>query len=217
MKIAIRNVLALVACVFAASALAVEQSSALSRNFSAAADSESPYSREGVQYDYVFTGTESGVWETMANWRRPADKIPYVNPYNTWGPAAFDGELMQNSPATATDLEGWEFKVALYNGAKVNIAAINKLQGGCSIRVDETSKLYIGGWGTRAGTMEHTTAITVDAPDGLEFGAGTKSSAHPYTFAYYLNGKGSVKFNGAVAHGTHAVKSRKTIRLIKPG
>ena len=205
MKIAIRNVLALTSCVFAASALAVEQSSALSRNFSAAADSESPYSREGVQYDYVFTGAESGVWETMANWRRPADRIPYVNPYNTWGPAAFDGELMQHSPATATDLEGWEFKVALYNGAKVDIAAINKLQGGCSIRVDETSKLYIGGWGTRAGNMGNTTAIMVDAPDGLEFGAGTKDGT--YTFAYYLNGKGSVKFNGAVAHGTHAVKS----------
>ena len=170
-----------------------------------------PYGREGVIYDYVFLGTESGVWETLANWKRPQDKIPYALSNAAYAPAAFDGEVMQNGPVTATDLEGWQFKVALYNGAKVTVGAINKLQDntsaedGNSIRVDATSKLYIGGWGARAGTMQGTTKIQVDAPDGLEFGAGTKSGS--YTFNYFLRGEGSVKFGGAVDHGTHAIKS----------
>lgn len=172
---------------------------------------EFPYGREGVIYDYVFLGAESGAWETMANWRRPQDKVPYALNSAAYAPAAFDGEVMQNSPVTATDLEGWQFKVALYNGAKVTAGAINKLQDntsaedGCSIRVDATSKLYIGGWGARAGTMQGTTKIQVDAPDGLEFGAGTKSGT--FTFDYFLKGEGSVKFGGAVDHGTHAIRS----------
>ena len=127
-----------------------------------------PYEREGRLYYYVFTGAESGVWENMSNWRRAQDKIPYARTEVVYQPAVFDGELMQHNPVTATDLEGWQFKVALYNGAVVNVGAINKFQDntgatdGCFLRVDATSKLVFGGWGTRAGSMEGTTLIQVD-------------------------------------------------------
>ena len=171
-------------------------------------------------YIYHPSGTDDNKWETTSNWKTNrrglkqsdgtivTNYVSYTNTSNlspgmsksdTWGPILLDGVTV-----TASNLEGWNARYGLYNGAKVTISNLVKFQGDSQfIAVDETSLLTINGWGGKA---EGTHNFYVAAPSGIVFNVAFNASTSGGEANYYLGDKGSVAYTQSFS-GTHTIKS----------
>ena len=177
-------------------------------------------------YDYVFRGgaAEQGDWLSPGNWAVPdgnggytaiaANKTPQFvasgqNP--DWAPMLLDGSLMTGVDAdgdglkhvtAASELEGYKFRLGVYNNVSLAISSLAKLQKDGWIYVDATSKLTIGGFGSKY--KGNTTVLHVAAREGVTFASTV--ALGDLRFAYCFEGAGSVAYKGAVSGGSHTLR-----------
>ena len=166
-----------------------------------------PVTGETETYTYKYVGT--GDW-TATDWQDGSD--PAVNPgaapqtpnSNVWDPLLIDGAYTLTSPT----LEGWAIRLGVYNGAKVTVPTLNKIQAGTTMwfTVDATSKLTLSPLGTGHLGDNQNVNFYVAAQDGLVFNSNFATTGNDTdTFNYYLAGSGSVSFQG-ISAGTHKIK-----------
>ncbi len=175
------------------------------------------YTKDGVTYPLIFRGTTDANWATLSNWyigTRTQGETTYWIPYtgtvipgvpnsNEWRATLIDGELMAIAAGedgyktvtlpNTTHYEGWETKIAAYNGAHVVIGHANKFQtpsDGGFLRVDDTSKITFQAYSN--GNNSGAKSIYVNAENGVVFAEGTTSGIQNMT--YYFDGDGSVAF-----------------------
>lgn len=176
-----------------------------------------PVTGEHVAVKYAFTGATDSTWEKAGNWNEAYSDysdwsalsdttVPALPGSNKWSPLLFDGDLVQNgnTDVTLTDpLEGWELKLAAVNGAHVNVATLNKLQGNSPmwIMVDDTSTLTFGAWGS--GNSSNSLTYYVANEDGVTWNMAFNKDI---SLEYYLAGAGSVNYAAGVTAGTHGIK-----------
>ena len=129
-----------------------------------------------------------------------------------YSPALVDGALIDNfdpnTPITMSFCEGWEVKMGVYGGAKVEVNRINKLQsneGTKWFRVGEGSKITVKAMGS--GTVNNDIKFYVAEPAGFEWQCALSGNSDGGTFKYYLSGDGSVKFSAGLNRGTHKIRS----------
>lgn len=160
-------------------------------------------------YDYVFRGgaAEQGDWLLSGNWAVPdgnggytaisADKTPQFvasgqNP--DWAPMLLDGSLMTGVDAdgdgfkhvtAVSELEGYKFRLGVYNNVSLAISSLAKLQSDGWIYVDATSKLTIGGFGSKY--KGNTTVLHVAAREGVTFASTV--ALGDLRFAYCFEGR----------------------------
>ena len=181
-----------------------------------------PVTGASQSFKWTFTGAEDDDWANTANWSGVVDNravsytkanAPGMTGSEEWGAILFDGDLVSYSVgengyknvSLVRPAEGWEFKVGLFNGARVNMAGgIKKTQSngaGCWAIVDETSKLL---WGPKgSGNNSSTMTFYIAASEGVEF--TTDFDFTGTTVSYNLGTKGSVKFNAGATQGTQKV------------
>ncbi|MBR5592169.1 MAG: hypothetical protein IKW38_06590 [Kiritimatiellae bacterium] len=147
------------------------------------------YTVGDVTYPLVYRGGTDG-WSTAASWATGTRTngettawIPYAGTVvpgapnsNVWNLGLIDGDLI-GAAITADEngykvvntptLEGWALKMTVANGVHVKIPTLNKLQGECVIRVDETSKITVTNKG--AGNNADLNKYYIDAENGLVF------------------------------------------------
>lgn len=148
------------------------------------------YTVGDVTYPLVYLGGTDG-WSTAASWATGTRTngettawIPYTGTVvpgapesNVWNLGLIDGDLI-GAAITADEetgykvvntptLEGWALKVLVANGVHVKIPTLNKLQGECVIRVDETSKITVTNKG--GGNNADLNKYYIDAENGLVF------------------------------------------------
>ena len=147
------------------------------------------YTVGDVTYPLVYLGDTDG-WSTAASWatgtRSNGEKIVWV-PYsgtvvpgapdsNKWNLGLIDGNLIGDAITADEDgykvvntpaLEGWAFKITVANGVHVKVPTLNKLQGECIIRVDDSSKITVTNKGP--GNNGVNNKYYIDAENGLVF------------------------------------------------
>ena len=165
------------------------------------------YTVGDVTYPFVYLGGTDG-WSTAASWATGTRTngettawIPYAGTVvpgapnsNVWNIGLIDGDLI-GSAITADEkgykvvntptLEGWALKMTVANGVHVKIPTLNKLQGECVIRVDNTSKITVTNKGD--GNNANLNKYYIDAENGLVF----ENMAMPSGTAY-LGTTGSI-------------------------
>lgn len=180
-----------------------------------------PVTGEHVAVKYAFTGATDSTWEEAGNWNEAYSDysdwsalsdttVPALPGSNKWSPLLFDGDLVQNgnTDVTLTDpLEGWVLKLAAVNGAHVNVATLNKFQGGCWIMADAASSVNFAAWGTgnNGGSLKYYVTGQDGVTLNMEFNRGNEVE-------YYFAGNGSVNYAAGVTAGTHSIK-QATIEL----
>lgn len=186
------------------------------------ADSEA----EAQDYAYVFRGgaESQGDWLSPENWAVPdgnggysaiaANKTPQVvasgqNP--DWGSMLLDGSLMtgvdaegdgRKHVAATSELEGYMFRLGVYDNVSLAISSLAKLQGAGWIYVDATSKLTIGGFGSKY--KGDTTVLHVASNEGVTFESTV--ALGDLRLEYCFEGEGSVAYKGAVTGGSHTLR-----------
>lgn len=148
------------------------------------------YTKDGVTYPLIFRGTTDANWATLSNWyigTRTQGETTYWVPYsgtvvpgapnsNTWNLGLIDGDLIGDAITADEDgykvvntptLEGWAFKITVANGVHVKVPTLNKLQGECIIRVDDSSKITVANKGS--GNNDVNNKYYIDAENGLVF------------------------------------------------
>ena len=148
------------------------------------------YTKDGVTYPLIFRGTTDANWATLSNWyigTRTQGETIYWIPYtgtvipgvpnsNTWNLGLIDGDLIGDAITADEDgykvvntptLEGWAFKITVANGVHVKVPTLNKLQGECIIRVDDSSKITVANKGS--GNNDVNNKYYIDAENGLVF------------------------------------------------
>ena len=175
------------------------------------------YTVGDVTYPLVYLGGTDG-WSTAASWATGTRTngettawIPYAGTVvpgapnsNVWNIGLIDGDLI-GSAITADEngykvvntptLEGWALKMTVANGVHVKIPTLNKLQGECVIRVDETSKMTVTNKGD--GNNADLSKYYIDAENGLVF----ENMAMPGGTAY-LGTTGSITTGTFAANQT---------------
>ena len=147
------------------------------------------YTVGDVTYPLVYIGGTDG-WSTAASWaigtRTNGETtvwIPYAGTVvpgapgsNTWNLGLIDGDLIGDAITADEDgykvvntptLEGWAFKITVANDVHVKVPTLNKLQGECVIRVDNTSKITVTNKG--GGNNADLNKYYIDAENGLVF------------------------------------------------
>ena len=181
------------------------------------------------EFSYVYhpAGTDNKTWATVTNWKTvqivkddtdstiSTNYIAYTNSNapglsgsGTWDPILLDGVTV-----TAAQLEGWNARYGLYNGANVTVETQEKFQQDeertipIFIAVDETSRFTVNAWGDSPSTG--TIDFYVAAPSGIVFNVEYRKGD---IVNYYIGGSGSVYYAKNVTAGTHTLK-RATIEL----
>ncbi len=177
-------------------------------------DENVPYTKDDVTYPLVYRGDVDG-WTTTSNWYTGARTngtdtywIPYSNTVvpgapnppqgqEVWNVGLIDGSLIGDKITADAEtgykvvntplLEGWALKIAVANGVHVKIPSLKKLQGGCIIRVDDSSKVTVTDK-ANPGDSSAANEYYIDAENGLEF----VNMSMPAGTAY-LGVKGSIK------------------------
>lgn len=176
----------------------------------------------------VFRGTEDATWETVGDWyvvnnnrwsSYAGEIAPAKTGSNQWEPILIDGAYVKLAPGqdgykevASEALEGWNLRLGLYNGVRVTIGSLIKVQSGDGVSsifmVDDSSQLVVTGRGN--GNNGGDVNFYVAAKDGITFKTDfvfNKSGAN--TVYYSLAGEGSVKYEAGVTTGTHNIKRVK--------
>ncbi len=177
----------------------------------------------GRAYSLMFRGTHSTDWLTVNNWQTltttlseegtPIEtwedysgNVPGIKQGNFHDSLLIDGALLSDNITlennyklvNAPTLEGWNQVIGVVNGAHLSIERLTKLQADSDWRVDETSKMTIGGYNT-SNSREGTHNILCLAEEGIEFKTNCDVS-----FNYALGKAGSVCYAGL--SGTHTIQ-----------
>ena len=174
-----------------------------------------PVTGESENYTWKFTGTDS--WNGINYWRNSnGDKpsnVPGKNSSGCWDPILVDGSVegVANISASASDcqIEGWNLRLGLYNGANVTFGQLNKYQNGGAkmwITVDETSRLTIAfpNKGNMSGNAK--IQLSVAGANGITWSTNLEAAGGANnTFEYYLKGAGSVSYK-EVKSPNHTIK-----------
>ena len=166
-----------------------------------------PVTGETENYTWKFVGTD--IWNSTGYWQNSAGAnpsgVPAKSGENTWDPILFDGKTI-NINANMS-VEGWNLRMGLYNGARVQMNTFVKMQGGTTmwITVDEASLLTIGGFGGGNITDNQVVKLSVARVNGIAWNVGLTSNNANNTFEYYLKGEGSVSYK-AVSAANHKIK-----------
>ena len=171
-----------------------------------------PVTGESESYTWKYVGDDNN-WDDVNNWKDSSNANPSAVPGktdgNVWDPFLFDGSDV-NINANLS-VEGWLLRMGLYDGAKVTVNNLKKIQSNASdmwITVDGSSKLTIAGYGDGHFGNSKVCKLSVAAENGIEwtddFGVSAGSTANN-TMEYYLAGPGSVAYQ-AVSAGTHKIK-----------
>lgn len=176
----------------------------------------------------VFRGTEDATWETLRDWyvassNRWASYSGTIAPAkansNQWAPVLVDGDFVKLTPGSdgykevfAQELEGWNLRLGLFNGVRVTVGSLTKVQigpGGSSwFMVDDSSQLVIAGRGN--GNNRGELGFYVAAKDGITFKTDFKFNQNEANTVYYsLAGDGSVMYENGVTTGTHIINRVK--------
>ncbi len=184
-----------------------------------------PVTGASQNFDYVFRSTQDPRWELTGNWysavgnrwSQYTDSTVSIAPNITgnYSPVLFDGDFIEyaagqdgyKTVSNTTLTEGWALKLGLYNGVKVSIATVKKMQsnaesGPTEFYIDSTSKLVMG-QNNRSGNSGGTANFYVAGAEGLEFTTDFHFGGN--TVSYYLAGEGSVKYEAGVTTGTHNI------------
>ena len=173
----------------------------------------------------VFRGTKDATWETLGDWyvassNRWASYSGTIAPAkansNQWAPVLVDGDFVKLTPGSdgykevfAQELEGWNLRLGLFNGVRVTVGSLTKVQGGSSwFMVDDSSRLVIAGRGN--GNNGDNVSFYVAAKDGITFKTDFKFNQNGANTVYYsLAGDGSVMYENGVTTGTHIINRVK--------
>ncbi len=173
----------------------------------------------------VFRGTKDATWETLGDWyvassNRWASYSGTIAPAkansNQWAPVLVDGDFVELTPGSdgykevfAQELEGWNLRLGLFNGVRVTVGSLTKVQGGSSwFMVDDSSQLVIAGRGN--GNNGDNVSFYVAAKDGITFKTDFKFNQNGANTVYYsLAGDGSVMYENGVTTGTHIINRVK--------
>jgi len=173
----------------------------------------------------VFRGTKDATWETLGDWyvassNRWASYSGTIAPAkansNQWAPVLVDGDFVKLTPGSdgykevfAQELEGWNLRLGLFNGVRVTVGSLTKVQGGSSwFMVDDSSQLVIAGRGN--GNNGDNVSFYVAAKDGITFKTDFKFNQNGANTVYYsLAGDGSVMYENGVTTGTHIINRVK--------
>lgn len=129
---------------------------------------------------------------------------PYV-------PALVDGALIDNfdpeTPITMSFCEGWEVKMGVYGGAKLEINRLGKLQSSSSgtkwFRIGKESKITVKQLDN--GTCNNDVKFYIAEHEGFVWDCTLSSNFGNGRYEYYLTGDGSIKFSQGVNSGTHRI------------
>lgn len=173
----------------------------------------------------VFRGTKDATWETRDDWyvassNRWASYSGAIAPAKAnseqWDPVLVDGDFVKLTPGSdgykevfAQELEGWNLRLGLFNGVRVTVGSLTKVQGGSSwFMVDDSSQLVIAGRGN--GNNGGDLSFYVAAKDGITFKTDFKFNQNGANTVYYsLAGDGSVMYENGVTTGTHIINRVK--------
>ena len=151
-------------------------------------------------YTYKYVGTE-GTW-TAADWEdadgNPPAAVPQLSGEQ---PEVWDSLLISGDKSVTAEVEGWTLDLGLFDGANLTMSTLHKFGGGCSIKVDSTSKLTISALGTK--TFNGDINYYVAAPEGITYGCDYGKNG---TFYYYFTGDGSVAYQNLTG-GNHTIKA----------
>ena len=127
---------------------------------------------DGINHPYFFRGTKNATYNDAANWyigKRvmgeqtkwlsvSGDKAPGMPDSAMWQHILLDGEMMDTitrgedgykTITSTSNLEGWNPRYTVINGAQLVISGLQKIQNGdganAEWRVDETSKITFNG------------------------------------------------------------------------
>ena len=169
--------------------------------FADAITAANPVTGDIETYTYRYVG--DGSW-TASDWVDEAGENPvevpqaYVGLSSVWDSLLIDGEK-----SIVADVEGWCFNCGLFNGANLTISSLTKWQGGCCIRVDDSSKLTVSAFGS--GTFGDNIDFYVAAPEGIVYGCDYEYYMVG-NFYYYFSGSGSVSYKNLYG-GNHTIKA----------
>ena len=174
----------------------------------------------------VFRGTEDATWETLGDWYVASSnrwasysgtRAPATADSNQWAPVLVDGDFVKLTPkdgykeVAAQALEGWNLRLGLFNGVRVTVGSLTKVQSDSSgswFMVDDSSQLVIAGRGS--GNNGGNLSLYVAAKDGVNFQTDFKFNKNLVNSIYYsLSGDGSVKYDVGVTTGTHIINRVK--------
>ena len=172
----------------------------------------------------VFRGTEDATWETLGDWyvvnnnrwsSYTGNIAPAKTGSNRWEPILIDGAYVKLVPGqdgykevASEALEGWNLRLGLYNGVRVTIGSLIKVQSGDGVSsifmVDGSSQLVVAGRGN--GNNGGDVNFYVAAKDGITFKTDFVFNKNGANTVYYsLAGEGSVKYEAGVTTGTHNI------------
>ena len=175
-----------------------------------------PVTGETETYTYKFTGTD--IWNGTEYWQDSNGDNPSAVPAksgdNIWAPILFAGDTININASMS--VEGWNLRMGLYNGARVTLNNLQKLQGGVGmwITVDSSSHCTIEAMANKKLANANPLCLYSANESGIAWtqelsssGNGSGDTAMP--FHYYLAGNGTVAYNGgiaAAAGGAHVIK-----------
>ena len=127
-------------------------------------------------------------------------------------PAGASKDISRSESYTGSnyDIEGWNLRVGVFNGANVTIKNIKYWQGGGGnyAMVDGSSKLNVTGMS--GNNWQHPISYYVAAPKGVTFTCALANNANntiDTAFNYYLTGEGSVSYQAITKKSTHTIKA----------
>ena len=187
-----------------------------------------PVTGENQSYTWKYVGTD-GVWNSNSNWKDSSDnvpqdnKVPGITSVGVWDPFFFANNISVTAEGTNSGyVEGWNFRIGIFNGANVSIAKLNKLQGGqrMFMSVDNTSKLTINDWGggsVNTGGDDNTMNLDyfVASSKGVTYTVDVTTPATAKgNMHYYFAGEGSVCYK-SLGICNHYIK-RADVTLTHP-
>ena len=180
-----------------------------------------PVTGETENYTWKFIGTTDNVWNNTDNWQDSNGAHPSAVPEkansDVWDPILFDGNAININAGMR--VEGWGLRMGLYNGARITLNNLRKLQNSGSamwITVDSSSKFAIGSTGfkesdseARGGAIGESGVninFYVASENGIDFQDSFDTiSDQGATVNYYLTGAGSVKY-ATISAANHKIK-----------
>ena len=167
-----------------------------------------PVTGETENYRWKFTGTDT--WNDTRYWQDSSGAnpsgVPAKSGSNQWEPILFDGNTININAGMS--VEGWDLRMGVYNGARIQLNNLAKLQGDTTMwmTVDETSQLTIGGFGKGNIADNQVIKLSTAKASGIAWNVNLESTGNANnTFEYYLKGAGSVSYQ-AVSAAKHKIK-----------
>ena len=182
-----------------------------------------PVTGESESYSYQYKGSATNsTWKLYTNWVN-SDGSAYSNSEHdnlapnipgsgVWNALLFDGNSLVDGASktvSAETIEGYTLNVGLFGGVQLTIDTLYKWQGGCSVKVDSTSKLTISKLGS--GTYDGANNFYVASAEGITYDCDYGKSG---TFYYHFAGSGSVVYKNLTG-GKHTIKAAD-VTLEKP-